>query len=440
MPYRIHNRILHAKIRNFVDDAFPIVEEYVRIGSSERGQATNIVLPIVRDAIAQVLPRLRLLKSFAESMQALSADTVVSRHLNKTLWVGFHGAEIDPERCLITLLVNICAESIAHREPPSSFFNHEYNDMEHFFYSELLEERCFATVRNFTATFDHMKLGHFQLRKIQDADRIILNQLSLEQSPFFEPTHLVEKNVRYKKVIINHGDLAPSEEDRDLFGDFITSLRLLKGGRVDVSQWTLFEPLYWLDRGTFHGMGDIGGYSLLSNGYALDRDEEARLRSIIMMLTQSKPFFTGSLGVALRRFNSANYRLKDEDRLLDLIIAMEALLLRGAEQNELGYRLALRGAALFSENGTRKEVFTNLKSAYDLRSLIVHGEREARIHRLLKRLKNKSGADVSLNEFTELIEDTTRTLIRDYARLRKTVASDEELIAKLDEKILKKLS
>jgi hypothetical protein len=215
---------------------------------------------------------------------------------------------------------------------------------------------------------------------------------------------------------------------------------LLKEGNVRVSQWILFKPLYWPERGTSHGLGTFGGHPPPSIEYVLEKYDEASVRAILKLLAQSRPYLRGSLGVALRRFNSANERLKDEDRLLDLIIAMEALLLRGDEQNELGFRFALRGTALISDKKIRKEIFSNLKSAYDLRSRIVHGEREHSINKLLKRLREKNGLDMSLSTFTQSIENIARRLIVDYARLRRTVDFDEGVIAELDDRVLRHLT
>lgn len=62
-----------------------------------------------------------------------------------------------------------------------------------------------------------------------------------------------------------------------------------------------------------------------------------------------------------------------EDAVLDYAIGLERLLTAGKE-DELRYRLALRGATVLCwEKGHMKSPFEKLKQFYDLRSFIVHG-------------------------------------------------------------------
>jgi hypothetical protein len=63
------------------------------------------------------------------------------------------------------------------------------------------------------------------------------------------------------------------------------------------------------------------------------------------------------------------------DTLLDLMIAVEALLSKEGEKVEIAYRIALRGA--YATNGTtpqeRATTRKMLATAYNLRSEVVHG-------------------------------------------------------------------
>jgi hypothetical protein len=80
-----------------------------------------------------------------------------------------------------------------------------------------------------------------------------------------------------------------------------------------------------------------------------------------------------SLVLALERLNSSYHRAKDEDRLIDYWVGLEALFLRVKEQ-ELRFRAALLTAQFVStERAGRYQVFQNIRDSYDLRSSIVHG-------------------------------------------------------------------
>jgi hypothetical protein len=77
--------------------------------------------------------------------------------------------------------------------------------------------------------------------------------------------------------------------------------------------------------------------------------------------------------VALRRFYLAKLRDGDDDRILDLMIAAEALFLNDA-QGELSFRLATRAALFLADTREhRVEVYRAMRDAYDKRSQIVHG-------------------------------------------------------------------
>jgi hypothetical protein len=80
-----------------------------------------------------------------------------------------------------------------------------------------------------------------------------------------------------------------------------------------------------------------------------------------------------SLVLALERLNASYHRAKDEDRLIDYWVGLEALFLRVKEQ-ELRLRAALLTAQFItSERAERYPVFRDIRASYDLRSWIVHG-------------------------------------------------------------------
>jgi hypothetical protein len=82
-------------------------------------------------------------------------------------------------------------------------------------------------------------------------------------------------------------------------------------------------------------------------------------------------------GVALRRFRDSYERYPEGDynRLLDIAIAFEALILNDGPDKELSYRLRLRGARWLEDTiEGRREVFRSLQHLYELRSRIAHGE------------------------------------------------------------------
>jgi hypothetical protein len=102
---------------------------------------------------------------------------------------------------------------------------------------------------------------------------------------------------------------------------------------------------------------------------------------------------------SLRWFGNSRERHREEDRIVDLATACEALFLPN-DSNELSLRLSLR-AAYFLQNqdaAEREKVFRHLRLAYDVRSAVVHGTSNWR-----KKLKG---------EVPSVFSDRTEELIR----------------------------
>lgn len=82
------------------------------------------------------------------------------------------------------------------------------------------------------------------------------------------------------------------------------------------------------------------------------------------------------LDVAMRRYRDSRerYRPGDPEQLLDLTIALEALLLTGGERSELTYRLGIRAARLLgTSTESRWGIFDVLRDLYAARSKLAHG-------------------------------------------------------------------
>ena len=78
-----------------------------------------------------------------------------------------------------------------------------------------------------------------------------------------------------------------------------------------------------------------------------------------------------SLQIIIRRFYDSAQRLNDEDAIIDLMIALEALFLN--ENSELNHRLALRISKLLEPDVDNQLVYDFIKKAYIVRSKVAHG-------------------------------------------------------------------
>ena len=162
----------------------------------------------------------------------------------------------------------------------------------------------------------------------------------------------------------------------------------------------------------------------------LEQDNMPTLQTLIAKIEHVG---SSSLQVALSRFNRQCGREDLADRLIDALIAFEALYLRGARE-ELGYRLALRGAAHLGGRGThtRAEVFELLRTAYALRGEIAHGVIADLPQAKAVRKAGWACADDMLTSLTDLLRLALRLVLLDIGEQ----AFNTEFHATLDKSIV----
>lgn len=188
------------------------------------------------------------------------------------------------------------------------------------------------------------------------------------------------------------------------------ALRVFKDGRVSIPGLLQFSP-HWPLEGGIRFQYSNPGPMPWSNRYDLARNDA----------DEFSPFWKrfrdvaakGALANAVRRFSYASDRDRDDDRLVDLMIAAESLFLADAgapqERGELRYRLALRAAFFIDPpEYTRRAIFKHMRRAYEARSAIVHGGGEP--DRDL--LKSPADAPLSLQDFVKVTEHLVRMALK----------------------------
>ena len=153
----------------------------------------------------------------------------------------------------------------------------------------------------------------------------------------------------------------------------ITALRLLKPGPVGARLHHQREVGPVLHPSA--SMSSLTEFLLPEHSFGTYR----LLQTDVDGFTRLYQLLYGQFGVArfasmvfcLRRFNLSYTRDHLDDRIIDLVIALEGTLLFGAFQ-ELRNRLSLRGATLLRRQRPPHAVYRDLRDLYDVRSKIVH--------------------------------------------------------------------
>jgi len=186
--------------------------------------------------------------------------------------------------------------------------------------------------------------------------------------------------------------------------NIILSLRLLKSGAVFgsyvfsilMSKKRQMTSMYYEEDRPRTGFGT----------YTLDFEEVPGLRRLIRKIQGIDFSKRKSLDLACRRFQRA-YEEKDaEDRLIDLMIAFEALFLKGEKGvPSKGEVIAVACSVLLGKNEERRqEIKRTLSEAYSIRNSIVHGSEYSRI-------ESDSKGEVYVDTLPDLVSK-----VEDYLR------------------------
>ncbi|HEY1692600.1 MAG TPA: hypothetical protein VGG39_10590 [Polyangiaceae bacterium] len=165
----------------------------------------------------------------------------------------------------------------------------------------------------------------------------------------------------------------------------------------------------------------------LAPSYHLKAADEPELTELLRHLLD--PQRRKWIALPVRRFGFAAKRTTEEDRIVDLMIAAEALFLNDvgeAGRGELRYRLSLR-ASLFIKCGyPRRKVFEFFKRAYDLRSAVVHGGIPSQ-----KQLRSPGGDSITMAQFAEILQTLLRAALQRAAGVGVAPKWDDDLFTAL---------
>ncbi len=211
--------------------------------------------------------------------------------------------------------------------------------------------------------------------------------------------------------------------------DVLSALRLFKHTQIRATGLATWCDFPWLSSGTSFqiiGQWPYGGKLELSE------DEVPRFLALWRLLETGATRF----GFSIHRFNLAFDRRLLIDRIVDLVIAAEALFLSDLgvkDRGELRFRFALRAAKFIQHPSYgEREIFRIMRQAYDARSAIVHGGLPDETH-----LPDNQSAD--LPTFIDIIEELIRlglckalSMEEDGSKIRQPAYWDDLVLSKSD--------
>lgn len=193
--------------------------------------------------------------------------------------------------------------------------------------------------------------------------------------PFFVPPHLrisADLFVLEKYVTDEDKDY---HEIHNIMLNAVLALRLLKSGGVRGR--SLFHILLSDNRQLTSRSWEPEPHFELPYGstYVLNYEEIPELRRLLEKILHVDFSKHRNLHLACKRFQRTYDESDAEDRLIDIVIAFEALFLGGGKGNlPIGQKIANASSTLMGKSDKEKEEIKHfLAKAYSLRNSVVHG-------------------------------------------------------------------
>jgi hypothetical protein len=115
-------------------------------------------------------------------------------------------------------------------------------------------------------------------------------------------------------------------------------------------------------------------YSESMSGNPQELKEEHRVTLIKYWQRYRHIYGDKELRIVLTRYSRSFGRPSFEDQIVDLCVALESVFAAESASGEISYRVSLRASRLLVKDpASREKIFSEIKSAYSLRSKVVHG-------------------------------------------------------------------
>lgn len=386
--------------------------------------------------LEEALPAIRESKEHADVCEELRRDPDASSVLGQRVGIRQWTSDIvSTEACVEALLRTCLRESDGLGIDVS--ISRSCSALQTFLRDPTLYLRAWSPLLEFDMEDARLELGDGTAivpLKLGERERLLHQVIIPDSTPPLtgNERYAIEYSWNEPRVV---GPPAPATDDwanlpnpRVQIEQALTALRLYKRGAVahqrlviDWASWTPFRTeIFQL---TMPASQPLGAR------YQLTKDEAKGFVDFWQWYRKALETRRPRIDTAIRRFNDIYDRMRLDDRLIDLAIVIEALLLDGGVRQELSYRAALRGAVLLGQDvASRKAIFRRLRDAYNARSKIVHGGDPDGV---ISELGHPEGATA----FVEALEDDLRSAL--VATLRSmTSCTEREHFERLDERIL----
>jgi hypothetical protein len=404
-----------------------MINEKMRIEKEGSWRTIQEQTPLFVVLLSDHKKELENLSEYSDCVKTMTSDPSISKYLNVPIVLYNSQFGRTAEDYLEYLVLRQLPCDIERIEFNPKLFDNAYETLERFFYEDYFVLKIMCPLHNFTAEDERIDLDdNLCIRKIEtDEKEQLMNESRMSSMiPFHEVIsfkYAIELRLQIKKII--GGTLDTLREQTGLISQsmgesisrLITPLRLFKTGSVGYNiMRTLGSPELPVPFGTQTSL--TSSYKrFVGKQYTLTKFEASEFKGFWESINKIDFDAFPQLSIALSRFNFAYERDKLEDKLIDFMVAFEALFFKEGETGEFRHKLAVRVSRLLEqEYEKRKALVEKMNEFYGERSKVVHGEK----------------ADLK-GDFIDSVEDHLRkSIILFLERLR--TFDHGEIISRLD--------
>ncbi|MGY5147601.1 MAG: hypothetical protein ACW9W4_06355 [Candidatus Nitrosopumilus sp. bin_7KS] len=226
-----------------------------------------------------------------------------------------------------------------------------------------------------------IKLGDLTIRRIKkdEKEKFVEGKSGLNSIDYHLTNHIIEYKYKTKKFIrnddeeIDHSQPRHEKNPLEEILKLISALRIFHRGGFD------YNIAVSKHAGTLQFFGTststISKQRVFSREYFLDSQKIGKF-----LIFWKKFYHTNYLnfkpnGIASRRYSSGFEKTNQEDILIDMLIAFEALFFKQGESGEITHKISVRISKFLEiDFDARKTLFRHVKQIYHIRSAIVHGD------------------------------------------------------------------
>jgi len=405
----------------------------VRLVTEQVDQRENSINELTS---SKIIEQARELPEYQRSIDELEAGAVISAHLQKKIAIAGFGYRPLKATDLLEELVQPIS---AGKRPvfDEHLFNHAYTVFEDGFYFPTVECEAIAPVQGWFLS------GELQERSrnsplLKISDDLEISQLSEEEE---RAVHLMELVRRYgprwtdrlyairakyqrTKVLMRNDEELSPEQERSAEDEFVRindrieavlqTLRVFRQGRI--RQGGIYHRVNsWLVSGIMRTVSKPLDDPLanLNPMYLLETEQDLNdLKEFWQTVQRAKAQGHGFLDVAMRRFAEGNERHRVEDRIIDLMIAAEALSQSSSSRTK-GAVIA-KYVAAHGVDADKNKVQEHMQETYRLRNSIVH---DGDASRWLKRTGKQRGDLIFfVNTAEEYLREALKKTVMEVAK------------------------